>query len=315
MLTPLDRFKGCLVGLAVGDALGAPLEFMTAAQIRSAHGTVRDFLGGGWQKLSPGETTDDTALMRCLAQSYLARSAFDPADILDRFLGWLSTNPPDVGNLTRTALQAYAVGRDPATAGREAWEASGRQSAGNGAVMRCAPTGLLRAADFKTLERESIIGSQLTHFDPRCCQSCVAVNYAIAQLLAGEDLPVVHNNLLSYFLENADPFMASVVEAALSEMPDPADISGPMQGYTFLTTHTALWALFNADSFESGLVTVVNLGGDADTNGAVAGALLGARFGYDAIPERWRDGLSGESEIVREAIELYALAGAPTRYG
>ena len=102
-----SRYRGCLLGLAVGDALGGPVEFMTTEQIIAKRGKpVREMIGGGWLKLRPGETTDDTAMARALAESLVAVGGFDAADVAARYVRWMQSKPPDIGNITRIALRA-----------------------------------------------------------------------------------------------------------------------------------------------------------------------------------------------------------------
>src|SRR3990172_8488667 len=106
----LGRFQGCLIGLAVGDALGAPLEFMTEAEIARQYGPVREYRGGGWLGLAPGEYTDDTQMMLCIARSIVAQGRFDPADVAERFVVWLAGGPKDAGNTTRRAIELLKGG-------------------------------------------------------------------------------------------------------------------------------------------------------------------------------------------------------------
>ncbi len=141
----LNQFRGCLLGLACGDALGGPLEFMSACEIGQAHGAVREMLGGGWLKLRPGQYTDDTQQMLCVLESYTECGGFDPHDIAERLLDWYRSGPGDVGNLTREACENLLYGYNFERAGYEAWRHAPEGSRlGNGSLMRAAPTGLLR---------------------------------------------------------------------------------------------------------------------------------------------------------------------------
>ncbi|MDQ3023642.1 MAG: ADP-ribosylglycohydrolase family protein, partial [bacterium] len=115
----LDQFRGCLLGLACGDALGAPLEFLSAAEVAAKHGTVTEMLGGGWLNLRPGQVTDDTQMTLCVAESYIENGGFAPQDIADRFVEWYRTGPVDIGNLTRTACENLQYGYNFERAGFE----------------------------------------------------------------------------------------------------------------------------------------------------------------------------------------------------
>ncbi len=143
--TPQDHARGCLLGLACGDALGGPLEFMDEREIQRAYGTVRDFIGGGWLSLRPGETTDDTAMALDLTRSLAVSGRVDPDDIVSRWVRWMQSNPKDIGSATREALGYIADG--------VSWQDAGAlvdQKAdvfggalGNGSIMRCAPVAVL----------------------------------------------------------------------------------------------------------------------------------------------------------------------------
>ena len=296
----LERIRGSLLSSAIGDALGATNEFKTLQQIQQ-NPPVRNLIGGGWLALPAGEITDDTQMMRCVLQSYAHGYALE--DVGSRFLSWLEASPPDVGILTRQALEHVRRGISPRDAGRIAWEKSGFSSAGNGAIMRCAPTGALRLHDREARVLETIEIARLTHFDQRCVESSVWQNACIAALIAGNNVTAalefaaseviwarIACDLLTPTLEN--DVLAWV--ARVDELPTSAlDTSG----YTLATAQVGAWALLHADTLEAGLIVVTNQGGDADTTGAVAGALLGAKFGASAIPKRWLEALLCRAEL------------------
>ena len=182
---PADRFAGCLVGLALGDALGAPLEFLAQDQIAATWGEVRDFLGGGWLNVDPGEYTEDTQLAVALATDIATVGHVDPADIVRRFVEWLQGHPTDVGKLTRTALRYHEQGLPWYEVGpRVCHELAGR-CAGNGSAMRCAPIGLLPCAAPARTGARQCAHLALTHADPQPVWGTIAINLAIADLLAG----------------------------------------------------------------------------------------------------------------------------------
>lgn len=299
----LDQFRGCLLGLAVGDALGAPVAGLTAAEIVEHHGKVTELLPGGSFPRQAGETTDDTALALALLESYVELEGFDPHDIAERFLEWYRRGALGAGNLTCIACENLLYGYNFERAGYDAWQGlpeSLRQ--GSGSLMRAAPTGLLRYHDHVHLVGESRVISGITHYDERCKLSCVCLNLAIAHLLL-----VGIDGFLDELLEFIEP-RNTVLGYALRAVPSLRVDDLRATGYVVDTLTTALWAALYCDEFEEGLALLVGRGGNADTVGAVGGALLGARFGVDAIPVRWLDLLQDRQRIDDGARMLYKLS-------
>jgi len=334
-----ERFRGALLGVAVGDALGAPAEFLTRYEIHKRFGgELREMTGGGWLKLEPGQWTDDTAQTLLLAESYVARRAFDGLDFSIRLVNWLRDDPPNIGNQTRLALERVREAPTRwAEAAREVWLEGGAVMAGNGSLMRCSPTALFRLNNVDLLVRESIQQSQLTHYDPRCCEACVVANFTLSRLLHGEYSPDLAQQARMFlrairpapsyknWIFTFDPARISRAAAESSqclpypEEPDAVDTAlgaldslGPgdlrSTGYAVDTLQAALWIALRATSFEEGLIQAVNLGGDADTLGAVAGGLLGARFGVREIPARWGTRIAERARIISLADRLLELA-------
>ncbi len=332
-----NRFRGCLMGLATGDALGGPVEFATHYEIQKKHGVLREMVGGGWMNLAPGQGTDDTAQATALAESYVVRRQFDGLDFSRRLVAWLSGNPPDVGNQTRRVLDFIRENPTRWTdAGREIWYESGGSMAGNGSIMRCAPTALFRWNDVDLLVRETIQASQVTHFDPRCCEACVIVNFVIMQCLHGRYSPDLAHQALVFLRgarqTSAYQALAGHYEIArvrahvpsgmeMSYLDDREAVDQALEaldtltredlkstGYVVDTMQSALWIALRAESLEAGLVEAVNLGGDADTLGAVSGAILGARFGIMEIPARWGTRVADHGRIIQLADYLYERA-------
>jgi ADP-ribosyl-[dinitrogen reductase] hydrolase len=278
-----NRFLGVLPGLALGDALGAPVEFRSQAELAASHPDgVREITGGGIWK--PGEPTDDTQLALQLAESLAAATRLDLNDLCARLVRWLNSKPKDVGNLTRASLENLRAGDAPSESGAIAWEDSGRKAAGNGSVMYCAPLGLLHLRAQDALVDDASAVSRVTHYDPRCVGGCVAVATAIAGLVRGDDDAFERAARAGGTVSDD---VRAVIERAEARPPEALRVDGADRGYVLVTLELAFSALAHAESFEDGLVRVVSRGGDADTNGAVAGALLGARFGRSALPERW----------------------------
>lgn len=292
-----DRYRGCLLGLAVGDALGAPLEFLSREEIVNRYGEVREMLGGGWLETKPGEYTDDTQMALAIARSIVERGRVEPSDIASRFVEWFDGRPKDIGNTTVRALRLLKSGVPWDRAGQQALDELGGSAPSNGSLMRCAPIALLCRNDRAALRRSNIDVSRITHADPLACWSCVALNQAIAALLSGSD---------DAFQEASEVDDARVSQAISESIASTRD-EVKSGGYVLATLGAACWAFWNHDAFEEVVVAAVNLGGDADTVGAVAGALAGARYGASAIPGRWLNVLQGREELIELADRLLEL--------
>jgi ADP-ribosyl-[dinitrogen reductase] hydrolase len=301
-----DRVVGSCLGLALGDALGAPFEFLRG---RNVPDPIPAF-ERPWLDRPPGSTTDDTALARNLMRSLAERGGLDPADLVERHLAWFRTEPPDVGTLIARVLRRVDRGEDAATVARETWEQRGPEvSAGNGSVMYCAPLGLAYANRPSVLFELAPTLSALTHYDGRCATAVLAVTLAVAALVRGEPAEAAASGALTTVedLEGGEE-LEFLVEAAGSARA----IDGPDQGFCLFTAGVAFQALVRGGDAETELRRVVSLGGDTDTNAAVAGALLGARDGASALPQEWLDRLEGREEIEAEAEALVPLASRST---
>jgi ADP-ribosyl-[dinitrogen reductase] hydrolase len=295
-----DRAAGSIIGLAIGDALGAPFEFRRRTEIPDPLPAFEE----PWMGLPAGTWTDDTAMARNLWTSLIEeRGAFEPGDVLDRHLRWLQSDSPDVGNQTRLALQE--AGRGTPEAARAIFERRGPEvSAGNGSVMYCAPLGVARKRDPERLFTEAPALSRLTHWDGRCATACLAVTLATAALVRGEE---PGSAVVAAVGSVADVEGGEELEFLVGEAGRGRQIDGPQMGFTLFTAGIALQVVGEGAGFEEGLRRVVGLGGDTDANAAVAGALLGARHGVSAIPAAWRDRLADGEAIATEAEALAAL--------
>ncbi|MBN2497841.1 MAG: ADP-ribosylglycohydrolase family protein [Deltaproteobacteria bacterium] len=288
-----SRRAGAWYGLAVGDALGAPVEFMTGRSIRTHFGRWSEMRAGGlWEK---GEWTDDTALAIATAAAYAdAGAGFQPEEALRRMHRWLRAGPKDVGMQTRLALSLVDEGVGLADMRTEMLRRK-PGGAGNGSLMRAAPTGLVRAPDDPRLAAESEALSALTHPDPRCTGACVVFNAALASLVRrGPDVGAALGAAAAACAGQSE-IVGQAVQGVRDRLP-PAHAEAPI-GFVLLCLERALTTLRDAERFEDGLVEVTSMGGDTDTNAAVAGALLGARFGLEGIPERWMEALRGKDEL------------------
>jgi ADP-ribosyl-[dinitrogen reductase] hydrolase len=295
-----QRVEGCLLGLACGDALGRPVEFKSANRIASEHGEVTEMLGFGSHGQPAGTITDDTEMALCIAESIVDCGEFDPEDIADRFIKWYDSGPFDIGIMTRQSIQALKRGQPWDEAGQQVWEASREGSnAGNGSVMRCPPLALAYPDNPEKLRQVSRDSSQITHADPRCTHGCAVLNLTIAALLRDDSEPLT--TALDVVKPDAPEELVTALEPIVrGTAPIPLSTSG----YVIHTLQTALYDAFTADSAEEAIVTAVNRGGDTDTIGAVAGAVAGARFGVDALPERWLSAIDERQRLAQLAAEL-----------
>ena len=268
----VDRARAALLGAAVGDALGATTEFMKPAQIRDRFGVHREIVGGGWLKLSPGQVTDDTAMTLCVARGIAESGGWDLKGIADRFAHWLSGGPADVGATCRRGILEYVKTRRLAAAPNE-WDA------GNGAAMRVAPVALYALGNEELLSRLAVEQAHITHHHPLSDAACVTVGKMVQRGILGEPLPGLR--------AAAEELAARHPEFRFE------GYDGEATGYVVNTLRTVLDVFFSTQGFEECLVKTVNRGDDADTTGAIAGAIAGARYGFSAIPGRWLRALDG----------------------
>jgi ADP-ribosylglycohydrolase len=301
-----DRRLGALLGVHAGDSLGATLEFMTWPRVMAAYPDgLRDIVGGGQLGWPVGHATDDTDLTRAVLLGYADPRPDLLHAIADRMLDWYDgrwpdrtegSHPVDVGGATRTALSTYARTGDPRTSG------AGPGQAGNGSLMRAAPTGVL-VDDRERRIADALAISAITHDDPRCTVSCAAYVEMVAALVTGVDA----RQAVDLGLAVADELGSSPVRDAIafgaamslrrSASTGATGLAGDGGGFVLESLSIAVAAVIDDRSLEDVLVDVVTLGHDADTNGAIAGGLLGARDGAAAIPQRWLSVLQLADEL------------------
>jgi ADP-ribosyl-[dinitrogen reductase] hydrolase len=277
------RIAGGLLGLAAGDALGATLEFLPAAEVRRRYQVHREIIGGGWVGWRAGQGTDDTDLAYAVAHAYAGGYSLDRVG--EAFLAWLRSSPRDIGATTRAALRELARTGDPRTSGQAVLH---EHAAGNGALMRALPTGLAQS-DPTCRRRDATEIAAITHADPRCTQASVAYCDLADALLEGANPTQAVAQVLATSPVNGQ--VRDVIAAAARSWSTAASRTLRPTGYVLDTLQVAVWAVLQRNPLEDVLIQVVNLGGDADTTGAVAGGLLGVRDGVAAIPTRWLDRL------------------------
>ncbi|XZN88887.1 MAG: ADP-ribosylglycohydrolase family protein [Microcoleus sp.] len=286
----IERYRGSLLGLAIGDALGTTLEFTRPGTFTP----INDMIGGGPFRLQPGEWTDDTSMALCLAESLIEKQGFDPIHQLETYLRWwgyghLSSNGKcfDIGNTVRQALLNFKATRKPECGSTDA------HTAGNGSIMRLAPVPLFYAKNPLEVIEKSAASSRTTHSATTCVDACRYFGNLIAAAVNGVAKDVLLSERycpISGYWE-AHPLVAEIDEIAAGSFKrrQPPEIKGT--GYVVKSLEAALWAFYNSDSFAQGCLLAVNLGDDADTTGAVYGQLAGAFYSEGGLPEKWRSQL------------------------
>ena len=303
----IDNYEGSLLGLAVGDALGAPVEFKT----RGSFEPVTGMQGGGTWGLPIGYWTDDTSMALCLAESLVETKDFNLTDQLDRYILWyreghLSSTGScfDIGVTTRNALSTYEATQRPYSG------PTNSSTAGNGSLMRLAPVPLAYALDFRVAVERSGESSQTTHGALEAVDSCRYLGCLIASAAIGiskEDfLGQRYCQQEGYW--DQWPLCEKVDDIANGSFKkkSPSEIKGT--GYVIDCLEAALWAFYTTDSFRDGCLKAVNLGDDSDTTAAVYGQLAGAYYGASAIPEEWLTVLTEIGLIKSFAKRLYELS-------
>jgi ADP-ribosylglycohydrolase len=304
-----DRYRGALLGLAAGDALGTTLEFKRPGTFAP----IDDMVGGGPFGLDAGQWTDDTSMALCLAESLIECRRFDPVDQLQRYVRWWHDGHHsstgrcfDIGNTVRAALVQF-------TRTGSQWAGStDPRSAGNGSLMRLAPVPLFFAHDPGRAIARAADSSRTTHGAAEAVDACRYV----AGLLVGAVDGRSKRDLLAPAFTPVDglwddaPLAPAIAEIAAGSFMhrEPPDIAGT--GYVVPSLEAALWAFAKSTTFEDGALLAVNLGDDADTTGAIYGQIAGAHYGVDAIPARWLDLLAHRETLERFADALWRQADA-----
>lgn len=305
-----ERSVGCLLGLAIGDALGAAVEFQPPGTFTP----VSTMRAGGPHRLAAGEWTDDTSMALALADSLLT-VGWDVDDQARRYVDWwrngaYSVNGEcfDIGGTTAAALGRFESGGDASLSGLD-----DPMSAGNGSIMRLAPVAIATAHrypdDLDGLVDRCIASSLPTHRAPQATSACAVLGVMLAALIAGEDRSTVTDPEWAVWAEvrrllKLHPEIDEVVSGSYQRS-DPPDIVG--SGYVVKSLEAALWALDRNDDFRSAVLAAVNLGSDADTTGAVCGQLAGASWGVGAIEDSWLEVLARNTEVVSVAEGLTRL--------
>ena len=303
-----------MLGLAAGDALGTTLEFKTPETFQP----ITDMIGGGPFRLMPGQWTDDTSMALCLAESLLARGGFDAVDQMHRYLRWRdegyrsSTGECfDIGNTVCDALTSFTQ------TGHGFSGPTAEHTAGNGSLMRMAPVPLFFAHDPALAVRMAADSSRTTHGAAAAVDACRYFAALLLGALAGSPKEKLLEPCFSPFAglwddEPLQPAVAAIAGGSF-RMKTPPEIRGT--GYVIDCLEAALWAFATTGDFASGALAAVNLGGDADTTGAVYGQLAGAYYGVEGIPRAWRERIAMHDMIAAVAEQLYRAVQERSKCG
>jgi ADP-ribosyl-[dinitrogen reductase] hydrolase len=283
-----DRLQGISVGAAVGDALGMPLEFKPPSSI---HNMLTEMVPGA---LPAGSFTDDTEMALALAESLQYANPLDGQDLAGRFTGWFQSHPADVGISTAKVLRLIAQGVSWEDASQKVYT-DNPDSAPNGALMRCWPLAIARHQNLALLVAETRLQSEVTHKNSDAVNAAILLNLILRKLILRESSTPPGAALRAAIVEcTAQVTLTEEFSLAISLAPMRSRDDLKNTGWALHTFESALWASLTTQSFEEALIKAVNLGSDADTTGAVTGALAGAMYGLSAIPARWKDLLHGE---------------------
>ena len=260
-----QRALGAYLGLALGDALGATVEFMTPSEIQQAYGLHRNIRGGGWLKLKAGQVTDDTTMALALGQAILATPEWDSRVVAEHFAGWLKAKPVDCGNACRRGIQRFlTTGQVSGPVGEDA---------GNGAAMRNLPVALATLGDPKLMSEWTLAQAHITHNNGLSDAACLTLGHMVQGLLQGGGVKACRSE--------ANRLVAQHPVFRFTPYPRRAS------GYIVDTMQTVLHYYFRNDSVQSCLIQTVNQGDDADTTGALIGMLAGATYGLHDLPAHW----------------------------
>lgn len=302
-----NKIRGVLYGVAVGDALGAPVEFMSAGEIGNRFGRITEMVGGGWLGVRPGEITDDTQMTLCVARG-IVEAPENPVEAIGaKFIKWMRSGPKDIGSTCGMAIRnAMEHGDSP---GYDDWMdgaakthvALGGRSGGNGSLMRTAYIPCYYS-DEETIRKQAGDISSMTHHDRAAAEACEIYCRIIARMLNRRD-----------YTTRWEVFRREVGKTRYRIAMEPHFTPNPT-GYVVESFLAAIWSIrqatWMATNFRQAVETAVNLGGDADTIGAITGGLVGALCGYNRIPESWVNALD---EGLRHELDRLAFVADEAR--
>jgi len=298
-----DKVRGVIFGHAIGDALGLGTEFLSKQEVRIYYPNRLEDLGqikrdAHRSRWAAGDWTDDTDQMLCILDSLLTQGRIDILDVAFRIHRWACEGGMGIGKTVANVVYSQDFRQQPHEASERVWLSSGKQAAANGGVMRTSVLGVWESESADAVRRNAETVCRITHYDPRCVASCVIICLAIRSLLREG----IHaDRLVDDLTVTADEYDARVREyiekASQSEIAKLALDEPNSIGYTLKAMATGIWALIHPITYRDGILSVIHEGGDADTNASVAGAILGARFGFSGIPRKWVDSLLHRADL------------------
>ncbi|MCO4793758.1 MAG: ADP-ribosylglycohydrolase family protein [Bacteriovoracaceae bacterium] len=279
----IKKAEGMLIGAHCGEALGATLEFDPVARERESW--LVEIEGGGPFNWRPGDATDDMDMMMCLLRSLSQSEKFDYLDVSKRFVDWYETEPPDVGGTIGPALAKMSEGVEPLNCSRKV-----EHLQGNGSLMRCAPLSLF--LENQELIEASRVQCLLTHGSETCQHADEIFLFALQDCFNSVSKDDIYTNAL-----NRSSLLNIEIYNYLKQIPNIEWDDLKCSGWTIHTLGAALWSLISTDNYEQAVLHVINRGDDSDTCGCVTGALAGAYYGVDAIPDKWQSVIEFGDEI------------------
>lgn len=295
-MVTLNRAEGCLLGLAIGDAVGTTVEFSP----RGSFEPVTDLVGGGPFHLAAGQWTDDTSMALCLAASLAELQTFDANDQMLRYVRWYregyysSTGRCfDIGTTTQNALVAFERSGNPFSG------SSDLHSAGNGCLMRLAPVPIFFADDIEKAMDFSAESSKVTHKTAECIDASRLFGGMLVKALNGSSKESI---LLNNDLEKISS--TSIQEIGKGSYLSKTDLEIKGSGYVVKSLEAALWCFHQSNSYKEAVLLATNLGDDADTTAAICGQIAGAYYGREGIPEFWQEKVYMRDEILGLANSL-----------
>ena len=292
-MNKLDKIKGALYGAAIGDALGAPLEFMSEDQIKSKFGRVTEMLGGGWLQTMPGEGTDETALLLATAYGIMKNPENPYAEIGKNFIKWAISRPKDISDATlRSVDKTMSKGHGKHLIPKARWHESAGQvdlfsnrgSVDNGAILNTLYPALYYNDEFTAVTNALDI-TNMTHVNTQSDNACRIYAQIIFHILNKninkDDMDKMIDNTMYYDYKNEEVQpTASAYDSIIAML------------HAFMPTET----------FEEAVLTAINYGGDSDTIGAITGGLAGCYYGYEAIPERFIEKLPQDIKQMLDTV-------------
>jgi len=299
-----DRYSGCMLGLACGDAVGAAVELRKPGTFFH----LTDMVGGGPYNLKAGQWTDDTSMALCLAASLIENhnkedDGFNPKDQVKKYIQWRDTGYMssigrcfDIGNTVATALNEFSRTNEPYSGPTD------RYSAGNGSVMRLAPIPLRYFNSIEKTARYAELSSKVTHGAEEAVDACHLFSLLINKALQGESKESILFETEP--LKKLSPEINKIRKGSYT-LKTRREICG--KSYVINSLEAALWCFYTTSNLEEAILKSANLGNDADTTAAICGQLAGAHYGEKSIPEHWKEKLTEYKMIKNIAKKLYDI--------